>query len=637
MYRQLWLAIITSMLLALGGSLLASLLSSRSYLEAQLSQKNTDNATVLALALSQSDVDTLTVELAVSALFDSGHYELIRVVDPIGRNIVEKQMEPGDFDVPSWFVKYLPLSAAPGYAQISDGWKQFGTITLVSHDRYAYRALWQGALRISGSLAIACIIGGLLGTLILLRLKAPLAAVVEQARAISERRFMTIGEPDVPELKRLAVAMNGTVLRLQAIFEEEATRLEAVRREANFDALTGLANRAHFMAHLDGVARDEDSAGGTLFIARIARLAEVNRSLGREATDALLQRFGAVLREFSDKHSEALSARLNGADLALLMPAEAVPETVGEALFKQFTQEAAAFHGSPLDPVVTWLAGGGFARGMAPTAILAQIDAALAACESDGRNALRIVDIRSADGVPSTARDWSDNIQGALDQGWIRLAAFPVMRFDGVLLHDECALRLKFDADGEWLPAGRFVPQAERLQLTTRIDLAAVRLGLDELEARPDLPGLSINVSARSLQSPSFLRELLALLAPHQAATRLWLEIAESGVLAHLEAFGELCRELKSIGCRIGIEHFGHHFSGIGRLYGVGVDYLKVDAIFVRDLDANPGNQTFLRGLATIARNFGITVIAEGVADERELEALAATGFDAATGPHVRL
>ncbi|MDR2452341.1 MAG: EAL domain-containing protein [Candidatus Accumulibacter sp.] len=636
MYRQLWLAIITSMLLALGGSLLASLLSSRSYLEAQLSQKNTDNATVLALALSQGGVDALTVELAVSALFDSGHYELIRVVDPIGRNIVEKRMESGDSDVPSWFVKYLPLAAAPGYAQISDGWKQFGTITLVSHDRYAYRALWQGALRISGSLVIACVIGGLLGTLILLRLKAPLAAVVEQARAISERRFTTIGEPDVPELKQLAVAMNGTVLRLKTIFEEEAARLEAVRREANFDVLTGLANRAHFMAHFDGAARGEDSAGGVLFIVRIARLAEVNRSLGREATDALLQRFGAVLREFSGKYPEALGARLNGADLALLMPAEVVPETVGEPLLKRLVQEAAAFRESPQEPVVTWLSGGGFAHGMAPATILAQIDAALAACESDGRNALRIVDIRSAGGVPSTARDWSENIQGALDRGWIRLAAFPVMCFDDVPLHDECALRLKFDADGEWLPAGCFMPQAERLQLTARIDLAAVRLGLGELEARPDLAGLAINVSARSLQSPSFHRELLALLAPHPAAPRLWLEVAESGVLVHLEAFGELCRELKSIGCRIGIEHFGHHFSEIGRLYGVGIDYLKVDAIFVRDLHANLGNQTFLRGLATIARNFGITVIAEGVVDKRELEALAATGFDAATGPCVR-
>ena len=107
MYRQFWLAIIASMLLALAGCLLASLLSSRSYLEAQLSQKNTDNATVLALALSRDDVDMVSVELAVSALFDSGHYELIRVVDPMGKNIVEKQAESTGFGAPLWFVKCL--------------------------------------------------------------------------------------------------------------------------------------------------------------------------------------------------------------------------------------------------------------------------------------------------------------------------------------------------------------------------------------------------------------------------------------------------------------------------------------------------------------------------------------------------
>jgi EAL domain-containing protein (putative c-di-GMP-specific phosphodiesterase class I) len=97
-----------------------------------------------------------------------------------------------------------------------------------------------------------------------------------------------------------------------------------------------------------------------------------------------------------------------------------------------------------------------------------------------------------------------------------------------------------------------------------------------------------------------------------------------------------LCRDLKAIGCRIGIEHFGHHFSEIGRLYDIGIDYLKVDSIFVRDLDTCVGNRSFLRGLATIARNIGIIVVAEGVANERELTALADAGFDAATGPYIQ-
>jgi EAL domain-containing protein (putative c-di-GMP-specific phosphodiesterase class I)/GGDEF domain-containing protein len=634
MYRQLWLAIVTSMLLALGGSLLASLLNSRSYLEEQLSHKNADNATVLALALE--GIDEVALEVKVSALFDTGHYELIRVAGPNGDTIVERAAQAAEYDAPGWFVKCLPLHAAPGQAQISDGWKQVGTITLVSHSRFAYHALWQGALQIFGALALACLIGGCLGSLILLRLKAPLAAVVQQARAISERRFTTISAPDVPELRQLASAMNGTVLRLKTMFEEEAARLEAVRREANFDPVTGLANRVHFLAHLQEAAQGEDAAGGTLFIVRVARLGEVNRALGREATDQLLQRFGRVLNEIAGRYPKALGARLNGADFALLLPPDASPQAVGEPLLRQLVQEAAAFQDAAPDAIATWIAGGGFAYGIAPATILAQVDTALAACESEGRDALRLIDVKPAGDGPSTARDWSERIRLALANGWLRLVSFPVVRLDGRRLHDECPLRLKFDAEGEWLPAGRFMPQAQRLQLTGLLDLAAVREGLDALDARADQPDKAINLSAHSLQDPAFRQQLLGLLAAHRATSRLWLEIAEYGALVHFDAFRELCRELKAVGCRVGIEHFGHHFSEIGRFYDLGIDYFKVDSIFVRDLDANVGNQTFLKGLAAIARNIGIVVIAEGVANDRELAALAAAGFDAATGPHIR-
>ena len=113
MYRQLWLAIIISTLLALSGSLLASMLSARGYLQSQLSIKNSDNAAALALALSQSKPDAVSVELAVSALFDGGHYELIRVVDPHGKTIVERVAPLGELDAPAWFVRYLPINAVP--------------------------------------------------------------------------------------------------------------------------------------------------------------------------------------------------------------------------------------------------------------------------------------------------------------------------------------------------------------------------------------------------------------------------------------------------------------------------------------------------------------------------------------------
>ena len=100
LYRQLWLAIITSMLLALAGALLASSLSARNYLESQLAIKNTDNAAALALSLSHGNPDPISVELAVSALFDSGHYESIRIDDPLGKPIAECSAPRETPDVP---------------------------------------------------------------------------------------------------------------------------------------------------------------------------------------------------------------------------------------------------------------------------------------------------------------------------------------------------------------------------------------------------------------------------------------------------------------------------------------------------------------------------------------------------------
>ena len=92
---------------------------------------------------------------------------------------------------------------------------------------------------------------------------------------------------------------------------------------------------------------------------------------------------------------------------------------------------------------------------------------------------------------------------------------------------------------------------------------------------------------------------------------------------------------LRPLGCRLGIEHFGRQFSQIGRLHDIGLDYLKVDGSFIRNIHGDNGNQAFLKGLCNIAHGIGLTVIAEGVNNAEELATLPALGFDGATGPAV--
>ena len=618
--------------MALAGSLLVSMLSARAYLESQLSIKNTDNATALALSLSQSNPDAVTVELVVASLFDGGHYELVRVTSPQGQIISERIGSDTNLGAPAWFAQLLPIRAQAGQAQISSGWKQFGTVTLISQSRFAYAALWKSAKEMVLALTLAGLAGGYMATLVLRRLRRPLNAVIDQAQAIMERRFITMQEPAVPELKKLARAMNTTVARLKTMFDDEAKRLDGVRREANCDTLTGLANRSHFMERLRDTVQAEHSVGGAVFIARVANLATVNQSLGRKDTDDLLRAFGRGFLSIAQRHPDALAARLNGADFAMLVPALNAPQAVAEELFAVLINEAQPY--LPNLPS-TWLGCGSFPPGVDVEAILAQVDMALATVEADGASGLKVVNLHVGEEAPKSTEEWAKLIHRALSKKWVRLVSFPVMSLDGNLVHRECPLRLMFDERGEWQTAGKFLPVAERLKLTPQLDLAAVALGLDELEAKPQLTGLAINLSASSIQLPEFRADLKRLLKRRTGTHRLWLEVAESGALSHFDAFKALCIDLRGVGCKLGLEHFGRQFSEVGRLHDLGLDYIKVDGSFVRGLDGNIGNQTFLKGLSTIAHSIGLKVIAEGVTNEADLRALGLVGFDGATGPAV--
>jgi EAL domain-containing protein (putative c-di-GMP-specific phosphodiesterase class I)/GGDEF domain-containing protein len=396
-----------------------------------------------------------------------------------------------------------------------------------------------------------------------------------------------------------------------------------------------LVNREFFISQLSSSLEGEDSTGGTLFLIRVADLADINKRLGREATDALLRRLAAIVGAGGTANEEGLAARMAGADFALLLPGQKAGRDVAQRLLQDLVDAMEAFvDGGPS----AYIGMGTFQRGAGLRAVLSQVDAVLIAAEAEGINAVREAVIDTEEDIPRSNQEWSLAIRRALDRQWVHLVAFPVVDMQGRLLHDECPLRLKFDADDEWLPAGRFLPVAERLGFSAELDLAALALGLANLERQPELPGLAINLSGSSVGQADFQQKLATLLGRHRkVASRLWIEVAETGVLKHVDEFRALCKLLGGFQCRTGVEHFGRQFSQIGRLHDLGLSYIKVDASFTRHLDTHQGNQTFLKGVSSIAHGIGLLVIAEGVASEAEFATLAAVGFDGATGPGVKI
>jgi len=632
--KKLWIATVCLTVLALGGSLVVGTLSARAYLVQAMTVKNIDNAGALALALSHLPKDPVSIELQLAARMDTGHYRLIRLTAPNGKTIAEQAQTGGAEVAPAWFRQLIPMHAGAGVAQVQDGWRQFGTLQVESHDRYAYESLWRSTLDLLLWFAAGGLVCGALGTVLLKRILSPLDDVVAQASAIGERRFVTTAEPGTLEFRRVVGAMNALSGRVRQMLSEEAERLEALRFQSQHDALTCLMTRAQFLRQVESALEREDArAGGTLAIARIADMAALNRRLGRPAVDALLRTLGHHLLHLASSQPGWEAGRLNGTDFALLACGEEDAAAVAQRMQVEIDRAIAhAGEGEHLE-VAFALGACAFAPGTALKALLAHTDGALAGAEQDGARMIRIADPDRPPLPHTDLHGWRCAIEDAVLKSRMMLARFPVLSTGGAVLHQEAPVRLEMG--GEWQSAGYFMPWAARLGLVSRIDAEVVRRALLDVEQEPS--ALGINISAESLCDAAFRNHLQTLLDSRpEAARKLWVEVPEYGVVQHPAEFRELCQMLKPLGCRIGIEHCGRELKRIGDLHDLGLDYIKVDASMVRSIDTEPGNQNVLRSLCMLAHSIGVQVIAEGVSTAQEQAALTRLGVDGVTGPGVQ-
>jgi len=628
--RQLWLAIVALMLASFVGSFFVSNLSAKAYLEEQLYRKNVDNVTSLALTLSSNEPDPVTRELILAAQFDSGHYSFIELESPTGSLLLGEHTAGGVAHVPGWLVRWFPIEPAAGVAQLSSGWTPQGTLTLQSDARFAYQELWRNTQRLFGYFVAAACFAGVLGSLLLRVITRPLGAVVLQAQAIGERRFITIPEPRTHEFQQLSRAMNGLSTRVKQMISEESERLARWHQSNLRDPLTGLLNRQPFLDQLGALLkRDDASAEGTLVIVRLLHLSELNRRYGRVILDTLLNRLAEQLRHEAGHHEGTLLGRLNGSELAMVAPEHLDPGALANDLWAAML---ASCRECSVDTAA--LAAGATRYGSSDglTSLLQRVDQALASAEQRDGGGVEV----ALPGVTAgrNSRDelshWSHLLERALAEQSFTLQTYPVRSRDGTLLHLEAPSRLVLP-DGDVIAAARFMPWAARLGKMPELDLVVVSVALEHIARRSE--SLGINLSARILEQPEMLQALIERVrAAPEWAPMLWLEVPENGVYARIDGFRTLCKALKPLGCRLGIEHAGPAVAHMGTLYDVGLDYVKLDGALIRAIAVNPGNQAFVRGFCTIAHAIGLRAIAEGVETESEWQCLIELGIDAATG-----
>lgn len=644
--KQLWLAIIFILILATGGSFVLSTISSKNYLKEQLQLKNLDNATSLALSVSQMQKDPTTIDLLISAQFDSGHYRYIGLFDPQGKMISERVNANSSTKAPAWFTKLIPIKTQPGVAEVQDGWKQFGSITLESDSNFAYDKLWDSTIQIALWASLIGLLACYGGGKILEEILSPLDDVVSQAKAIGENRFISISEPKTTEFKAVVTAMNSLSNRIKNTVTEESSRLEKLRFQANFEPITGLMNFEYFIRRVNAsLSHEETFSSGILIVTRLANLAIIDQALGHQETNTLLRKVGDSLDKQCKNDPSLFAARLTGTDFGIFcnrpQDADALGLQIKELLISTGSTKQELLSANFLTVVINVTKSDATESLVsilsAAENFISFIDSVVDKVNSQHRNTLHVINHSELAQYRNSDQEiWQKQLTSALDNRRVKLEPYPVINQNGQLIHNESPVRLQLEPNGKWYCAGEFISWATQLNLMSRIDKLVLETALGTLATRTESIGL--NLSASAICSPEFIETSCKLIKLNATiASRLHFEIPEKSAFEYPVEFRHFCNQVKPLGCKIGIEHVGAHISRLGELHDVGLDYIKIDVSIIKDIDTNEGNKTLLRGLCMIAHSIGAMAIAEGVQTNDEQAALKQIGVDGMTGPGIHM
>ena len=628
--RQVWLLVLGVVLMSLIGSVAVSAGSVRHLIRSQLQMKNEDNAASLALALSQQRGDAGLMELLISAQFDQGHYERVTWKKADGKLGFERSAPKlSTTTAPEWFTRMVPIEAEPGVAQVSNGWNALGSVQVVSHSAYAYDELWNSTLRNVELLTAVGVIAGLAALVGLRRIRRPLDNAVAQAQSVVDGSYRMVEESRVPELQRLTHAMNAMVTRVKAMFEAQSEQLKVLRVQAHCDVLTGMNTRKHFLAELESaLTRDEGPPRAGLVIVRLRDLSGLNQRMGRPAVDEVLMAIAHAVKVYPERVVGCLGGRLNGADFALWLPAPNVAAETASALADALRASLPAFGNG----ILVALGAVELPRERPMGQWLGEVDAALARAENQPGFVVEAVAEAQDEVSQQGERVWRAQILEALKTRRGRLLQFPVLDREGKVLHLECPLQLRLDADGEFETAARWLPLAARSRLTSDADLLAVQLALEAI-LRDGEPRC-VNIAQTSLQDGGFVPRIReAIFAQPTAARKLGMEVPEAAAIQNFDLLFEMGRQLRPLGVKIGLEHAGAGLAQVERLYQLGLDYVKLDAAVVTGVSGDAARAAFVRGLLIMLRSLALKVYAEGLTDKLDVQALWDCEVDGVTGP----
>ncbi len=419
----------------------------------------------------------------------------------------------------------------------------------------------------------------------------------------------------------------------------DITELKRTQRQlfdaAHRDRLTGLPNRFSLDKRLQdaiGEARADGSRFALVFL-DLDRFKWINDTLGHGAGDDVLRE--VALRLQGAVRGGDFIARPGGDEFVIVLP-----RIVDAAEIELVTRRVILAFAAPIevrerDLHVGVSAGAAIFpdHGRDAESLTAHADAAMYRAKAVGSGYELFEESIEAEAVQRFSVD--SELRYAVERDELMLDYQPLVdlttkRFVGC----EALVRWNHPQRGTIAPAG-FIPVAEESGMIVAIDrwvLRAACATAARLRAHAPDFYVAVNLSARGLRhAEDIAGQVAAALAEHDLPpSALIIEVTESAALGKdaLACLERLCE----LGVRIAMDDFGVGYSSLAHLKRLPVHFLKIDRSFMLDIVHGASDQAIVSSIVTVAKTFGLTVVAEGVESDRQAEVVTSLGCDGGQG-----